>query len=112
MEESKKSSESKERDILFSKTVKAGQRIYYIDVKQNRKEEMYLSITESKKILSGSQEAPQVNYEKHKIFIYREDFQKFRDSLMEAMSFIEEAPEKEETPLDMDEDEIKIDLEF
>ncbi|MCR4920906.1 MAG: PUR family DNA/RNA-binding protein [Bacteroidaceae bacterium] len=119
MEDSKKASESKERDILFSKTVKAGQRIYYIDVKQNRKEEMYLSITESKKILTGSMESPQVNYEKHKIFIYREDFQKFRDSLVEAMDFIEGTPEKEEASLDIapemadiDEDEIKIDLEF
>ena len=116
MEDSKKTNEGKDRDILFSRTIKAGQRIYYVDVKQNRKEEMYLSITESKKVLSGSQEAPLVNYEKHKIFIYQEDFQKFRDSLQDAMNYIEESREKPETsfdmPLDMQEDEIKIDLEF
>ena len=112
MEENKKFAEDKERDILFSRTIKAGQRIYYVDVKQNRKEEMYLSITESKKVLSGSQEAPQVNYEKHKIFIYREDFQKFRDNLQEAMNYIEGIQNKTETPLDIDKDEIKIDLEF
>ena len=112
MEESKKALEGKEKDILFSRTIKAGQRIYYVDVKQNRKEEMYLSITESKKVLSGSQESPQVNYEKHKIFIYQEDFQKFRDSLQEAMKYIERMQEKPETSFDMGEDEIKIDLEF
>ena len=111
MEDFKKSTEGKEKDILFSKTVKAGQRIYYIDVKQNRKEEMYLSITESKKILSGPTETPQVSYEKHKIFIYSEDFDKFRNSLEEAMRYIGEkqgiAEERE-----IQDDEIKIDLEF
>ncbi len=111
MEDFKKSTEGKEKDILFSKTVKAGQRIYYIDVKQNRKEEMYLSITESKKILSGPTETPQVSYEKHKIFIYSEDFDKFRNSLEEAMQYIGEkqgiAEERE-----IQDDEIKIDLEF
>ena len=115
MEDSKKALIGKEKDILFSRTIKAGQRIYYVDVKQNRKDEMYLSITESKKVLSGSQEAPQVKYEKHKIFIYQEDFQKFRDSLQEAMNYIEgmqETQETPETPLDIAEDEIKIDLEF
>ena len=111
MEDIKQTFDGKERDILFSKTIKAGQRIYYVDVKQNRKEEMYLSITESKKIVSGDAEAPQVSYEKHKIFIYHEDFAKFRESLEEAMRFIEE---KEGTAnrTEINDDEIKIDLEF
>ena len=111
MEDIMKASDGKERDILFSKTIKAGQRIYYVDVKQNRKAEMYLSITESKKIISGSPEAPQVNYEKHKIFIYNEDFQKFRDSLEEAMRYIEEQ-QGTAKPREIQDDEIKIDLEF
>ena len=50
METEKKNQEGREADILFSRTIKAGQRIYYIDVKQNRRGEMYLCITESKKV--------------------------------------------------------------
>ena len=41
-----------DKDIVFSKAIKAGKRIYYLDVKKNRKDEMFLAITESKKIVS------------------------------------------------------------
>ena len=111
METEKKIFEGKESEILFSRTVKAGQRIYYIDVKQNRKGEMYLSITESKKMLGGTQDMPQVSFEKHKIFLFREDFGKFGAALQEALAFVEneqgESPEREESS-----DAIKLDLEF
>lgn len=111
LETEKKPFEGKEAEILFSRTVKAGQRIYYIDVKQNRKGEMYLSITESKKMLSGPQDMPQVSYEKHKIFLFKEDFGKFEDALRKALNFVKdeqgEAPEREENS-----DAIKLDLEF
>ena len=50
MEENKKNMTESEKEIVYSQTVKAGKRIYYIDVKKNRKEEMFLAITESKKI--------------------------------------------------------------
>ena len=43
----------KENDIVFTKTLKAGKRIYYLDVKKNKKDEFFLAITESKKIISG-----------------------------------------------------------
>ena len=59
MESNKKTQNEAESNILFSKAVKAGQRIYYVDVKMNKKEEMYLSITESKKLVSGTAEMPQ-----------------------------------------------------
>ncbi|MBP5392402.1 MAG: DUF3276 family protein [Bacteroidaceae bacterium] len=111
METEKKPFEGKDADILFSRTVKAGQRIYYIDVKQNRKEEMYLSITESKKMLSGPQDMPQVSYEKHKIFLFQEDFEKFGEALSDAFKFVKEgkaeAPENQE-----DAEPIKLDLDF
>ena len=103
--------EGKERDILFSRTAKAGQRIYYVDVKKNRKEEMYLCITESKKVQTGTTEQPAVNYEKHKIFLYREDFQKFLECMDEAMKFISDQ-QGEAEPRQEKADEIKIDLEF
>ena len=106
-----KTTEGRDSEILFSRTVKAGQRIYYVDVKRNRKGELYLSITESKKMLSGSAEEPQVSYEKHKIFLFQEDFGKFQEALREAFDFVKEdsgeAPERQE-----DGDAIKIDLDF
>lgn len=64
--------EKKEKDILFSKMVKAGKRVYYIDVKRDRREEYYLSITESKR-LNAVSETDKPVFEKHKIFLYRED---------------------------------------
>ena len=63
-----------DKEIVFSKAIKAGKRIYYLDVKKNRKGEMFLAITESKKVVSGEGNAPQVSFEKHKIFLYKEDF--------------------------------------
>ncbi len=111
MEEQKKGEFDSERDILFSKTIKAGQRIYYVDVKRNRKDELYLSITESKKMLSGNADMPQVSYEKHKIFLYAEDFQKFLTSLTEAMDYINKE-QGEAEPREEANNEIKIDMEF
>ena len=103
--------DGRDADILFSRTVKAGQRIYYIDVKRNRKGEMYLSITESKKMFSGPQDMPQVSFEKHKIFLFREDFGKFEDALREAFDFVSgEQGEAEERP--EHEEAIKLDLDF
>ena len=111
METEKKPFDGKDAEILFSRTVKAGHRIYYVDVKQNRRGEMYLSITESKKMLSGPQDMPQVNFEKHKIFLFKEDFGKFQEALNDAFSFVAneqgEAPERQENG-----DAIKLDLDF
>ena len=103
--------DGRDADILFSRAVKAGQRIYYIDVKRNRKGEMYLSITESKKMYSGTQEMPQVSFEKHKIFLFREDFGKFEEALRQAFDFVSgEQGEAEERQ--QDDSEIKLDIEF
>lgn len=76
-----------EKDIVFSKVLKAGSRIYYIDVKKSRKEDYYITITESKRVSSKEEEVPR--YEKHKLFLYKEDFDKFKDGLNEALDFIE-----------------------
>ena len=107
-----------EKEIVFSQAIKAGKRIYYIDVKQNRRGEMYLCITESKKMQSGSQDMPTVNYEKHKIFLFREDFSKFDDALRDAFSFVTneqgDAQERQQEDLPKQEEEgvIKLDLDF
>lgn len=113
--------EEGDKEIVFSKSIKAGKRIYYLDVKKNRKNEMYLAITESKKIVSGEGENVLVNFEKHKIFLYQEDFSKFKDGLDEVIRFIvdEQGPcasREEEAvtgPDDSDgEASIKIDIDF
>ena len=84
----KKNAVEADKEIVFSKAIKAGKRIYYLDVKKNRKEEMFLTITESKKVVSGESDDLQVCYEKHKIFLYKEDFEKFIQGLNEAVGFI------------------------
>jgi len=91
MEDFKKkatTAEMMDKEIVFSKSVKAGKRIYYLDVKKNRKEEMFLTITESKKIVMGDGDNSQVNFEKHKIFLYQEDFEKFITGLNQAIGYI------------------------
>ncbi len=87
MEDFKKNQE-RDKDIVFSRSVKAGKRIYYVDVKKNRKGELFIALTESKKIISGDTESPSINFEKHKIFLYQEDFEHFMSGLEEAVNFI------------------------
>ena len=122
----KKSVVDSDKEIVFSKAIKAGKRIYYLDVKKNRKDEMFLAITESKKVVSGEGDDPQVSFEKHKIFLYKEDFEKFMNGLQQAIQFIadEQGPiephyseseepnagEEEHKPLTPN--EIKIDIDF
>ena len=79
---------------------------------------MYLSITESKKIVSGEDGSASVSFEKHKIFLYREDFEKFATSLKEAIDFVvaeqgEYRPRRTEQQASSDEpDNLSIDIEF
>ena len=121
----KKATNETDKEIVFSKAIKAGKRIYYLDVKKNRKDEMFLAITESKKIVLGEGSEPQVNFEKHKIFLYKEDFEKFVNGLQEAIRYIEQeqGPIAGETRIAdcvelsgkapaNDANEIKIDIDF
>ncbi len=75
------------RDEVFSLSVRAGKRTYFFDVKETRNEEKYLTITESKRRFSNEQ--GKFFYEKHKIFLYKEDFHKFMDGLRGVIEFIE-----------------------
>lgn len=79
-----------EKEIVYSQAVKAGKRIYYLDVKRNKRGELFLSITESKKITSGEGPDAAFSFEKHKIFLYQEDFSKFIGALSQAIGFIHE----------------------
>ena len=80
--------EMNDRNEIYSKPVRAGKRTYFFDVKATRNNDYYLTITESKKKLEkdGSQ-----NYEKHKIFLYKEDFDKFAEGLDNAVAYIKVA---------------------
>lgn len=81
----------KEKHELFSKPVKAGKRTYFFDVKSTKSGVLYLTITESKKKIDHE---GKFYYEKHKIFLYREDFDKFLEGYDEATKFIvENSPE-------------------
>ena len=82
------------REELFSRPVRAGKRTYFFDVKATRGDEKYITITESKRRFSNEQN--RFFYEKHKIFLYKEDFEKFRDGLDEVISYISKrAPQTE-----------------
>ena len=70
-----------DKDLVYSEGVKAGKRIYYFDVKQSRNGDKYIAITESKKINEGSPENPHFSFQKHKLFLYKEDYEKFMDAL-------------------------------
>ncbi len=78
-----------EKDIVYSQAIKAGKRIYYLDVKRNRKGELFLAITESKKIATGEGPDTPYTFEKHKIFLYQEDFTKFIGALSKAIGYIQ-----------------------
>lgn len=89
MEKQKLDTERKDNEIIYSKSVKAGKRIYYLDVKKSRNEDLYLAITESKRKITGTDEDAQISYEKHKIFLYKEDFEHFTEGLTDVISFIQ-----------------------
>jgi hypothetical protein len=82
-----RNSDSKFNQEIHSKVVRAGKRTYFFDVKSTRNEEFYLTITESKKKFEDN---GNFHYEKHKIFLYKEDFQKFTECLQEIIDFINE----------------------
>ena len=73
------------KEEIYTKVVRAGKRTYFFDVKATRKEDYYLTITESKKRLGKE---GKIFYEKHKIFLYKEDFEKFANGLTDAVTFI------------------------
>lgn len=73
------------REEIFSKAVRAGKRTYFFDVKATRRNDYYLTITESKKRFNKDGKS---FYEKHKIFLYKEDFEKFADGLKEVVDYI------------------------
>ena len=103
--------ETNDREEIFSKAVRAGKRTYFFDVKATRRNDYYLTITESKKRFNRD---GRFYYEKHKIFLYKEDFDKFSEGLREVVEYIKENRpemiEKEEVTTKKEEPETKVDV--
>jgi len=87
--------EKNDREEIFSKAVRAGKRTYFFDVKATRKNDYYLTITESKKKF---EQDGRFHFEKHKIFLYKEDFDKFSDGLRDVVDYIKKNQPYEEEP--------------
>lgn len=79
--------ENDKNSEVYSKVVRAGKRTYFFDVKSTKGNDLYITLTESKKTF---QDDGRDNYQKHKIFLYKEDFEKFRDGLEDVLSKIDE----------------------
>lgn len=79
--------DSKFREEIYSVAVRAGKRTYFFDVKSTRRDEFYLTITESKKRF---EQDGNFHFEKHKIFLYKEDFEKFTEGLQEVITYIDQ----------------------
>ena len=87
--------QSQPREAFYSKRIRAGKRTYYFDVKATRANDYYLTITESKKKPGESDDRP--FFEKHKLFLYKEDFEKFTEGLMDSLQFIRDKRSSEES---------------
>ncbi len=93
-----------EREEIFSERVRAGKRTYFFDVKATRSNDYYLTITESKRRYKDDG----FTYEKHKIFLYKEDFNKFVEALHNTVNHVKEEllPDVDFTQYDrLDDDE-------
>ena len=74
-------------DDVHTTAVRAGKRTYFFDIRSTRGKDLYLTITESKRQTNASGD---VTYQKHKLFLYKEDFEKFSDGLKETLSMVAE----------------------
>ncbi len=85
--------EDSEHREIFSKAVRAGKRTYFFDVKATKRNDYFLTITESKKRF---QKDGRFFFEKHKIFLYKEDFEKFADGFTEVIDYIKNVKSSEQ----------------
>lgn len=103
---------SKDKQVdIYSQAIRAGKRTYFLDVKSTQSEELYLTITESKRKFNT--ELGKFQYEKHKVFLFKEDFEKFTEGLKDVMQFIENGNENNnlsetESSPKTEEDNLKI----
>lgn len=103
MEEGKNGETLKKKNIIFTKTIRAGKRTYFFDVKSTRKNDLYLTITESRKRFNRFRKG--FYFEQYKIFLYKEDFDKFENAFSEALEFIRSHQGDEEFAVQEEDDE-------
>ncbi|NJM15297.1 MAG: PUR family DNA/RNA-binding protein [Bacteroidales bacterium] len=103
--EKKDGYEGQGKEDVFSNAVRAGKRTYFFDVKATRRNDYYLTITESKKRFNKD---GRFFYEKHKIFLYKEDFEKFIEGLTGAIGFIQTSSPQQliDEPVSYEENEL------
>lgn len=75
-------------DKVFSQVIKAGRRTYFVDVRSTRTDDYYITLTESRKRML---EDGTVCFDRHKIFLYKEDFAKLESGLIAAIEFVKRA---------------------
>ena len=97
-----------DREEIFSRTVRAGKRTYFFDVKSTIGDEFYLTITESKRRFNNEQ--GRFFYEKHKLFLYKEDFDKFNLGLSDAIEFIKTGKAPDRPVIDLGETETPVEI--
>ena len=78
--------ENDNNNEVYSKVVRAGKRTYFFDVKATKGKDLYIILTESKKTFSEGRD----NFEKHKLFLYKEDLDKFQEGLEDVLAKIKE----------------------
>lgn len=83
-------SRERENEEIFSKVVKAGKRTYFFDIKATKGNDLYITLTESKKVTTNGAE----QFQKHKIFVYKEDFDKVLEGLQETIEKVKELQNK------------------
>ncbi len=74
-----------EKEEIFSKVLRAGRRTYFFDVRSTKAGDYYLTITESKKFTNDD---GSFHYKKHKIYLYKEDFEAFTDIMNEMTAYV------------------------
>lgn len=101
---------SEKREEIYSRAVRAGKRTYFFDVKSTKSDELYLTITESKRRFDNEQ--GKFFYEKHKLFLYQEDFKKFMSGLKAVIQYVETGSAPPEEEEDFGEKNHSHDLDF
>ena len=101
--------DGKEREEIYANAVRAGKRTYFFDVRSTKNNDYYLTITESKKRFNYDGSA---SYQKHKLFLYKEDFEKFSDALGESFRKIIELNKEQSDNLESRLDNQFTDISF
>ncbi|MDR2979635.1 MAG: PUR family DNA/RNA-binding protein [Bacteroidales bacterium] len=102
--------EKQEKNEILSRAVRAGKRTYFFDVKATKNDEKYLTITESKRKFNADNGT--FFYEKHKLFLYKEDFTKFQNALGAVLNFIETGVIPDDALFDTENNRSNSDLSF